>query len=107
MPLQKYTFFPKWWPQVLLNCFSFSAGTTKERLCHPFHLQTTNPLPSTLVTGQVIFRTIFPNPTLAFFSIYQILLTTDLIFYKRSKDVLGFLDEEMKTNKVLYVHNRL
>lgn len=28
------------------------------------------------------------------------MLTVDLIFYKKSKDALGFLDEEMGTNTV-------
>lgn len=66
---------------------------------------TTNSTPSTPVTGPIIFRTILQNPTLAFFSIHQLLLTVNLIFYKRNKAVLGFLDEEEMGIK--YVHNRL
>lgn len=68
---------------------------------------TTNSTPSTPVTGPIIFRTILQNPTLAFFSIHQLLLTVNLIFYKRNKAVLGFLDEEMGIKYVQtdYEHN--
>lgn len=69
---------------------------------------TTNSPPSTPVTGPIIFRTILQNPTLAFFSIHQLLLTVNLIFYKRNKAVLGFLDEEemgIKYVQTDYEHN--
>lgn len=98
LPLQQYIFFHKWWPQVLLNYLLWlSAVKTKGRLCHLSYLQTPLiPCPPP-VTGPIIFRTILQRSTLVFFSIHQLLLTVNLMFYKSSKDIL---DEIMGTKEV-------